>query len=81
MEPGCLRGLRMLIGLKISKTRVITAEPPYHAQVCEFPPPLESVRSPRQNSHPTPTYRQSIKDSFDNFKTKNFLLCKISISC
>ncbi len=27
------------IGLKISKTRLITTEPPYHAQVWEYPPP------------------------------------------
>ncbi len=34
---GCWKGHP--IRLKISKTRVITAEPPYHAQVWEYPPP------------------------------------------
>ncbi len=33
---GCWKGHP--IGLKISKTRVITAEPPYHAHVWEYPP-------------------------------------------
>ncbi len=34
---GCWKGHP--IGLKISKMRVITAEPPYHAKVWEYPPP------------------------------------------